>query len=225
MKIISTKELEKLQAQAEKGKDASKIEKRLKKQMEIMREEHNEAQEDLRDTKNREIRVVKRELKKAQDGTKDAIEDALAEHENDVEDLKRNHERELSRIQDTVKDLEERNEVLEEKVETEANLLRKELDIQSRESEVERAADLVKKREEAVDKRIKEFDSRKDGELEAAEKRGYTNGVADTLREKNDQADKATDKVLSLAEKALDRETTVVTPVVAPMMPQQKQGK
>lgn len=202
--FVSQKELDELRAKAAKGSDVARVEKAYKKQINQMQIDHDEAIEDLRDESDRKIHVLTRKVNKADVLREDAVKDATAEHKNLVEDLKRDHKAAMDEMADANESLEGKIEVLNERVATAADLTKREHTISDKEDEIERAAEFLSNREKDFDKKVKEFDKRVLDENESQYKKGYTDGVSDTLREGNELANTANERVFKLADKAVE---------------------
>lgn len=205
MSFIPKSELERLRRAARNDEDIKKLEKSFRKQINKERNAHAEAIEDLEDAKDREIHILQRQLDKADVVREDEVEALHVEYKKQIEDL-----------ETTVEDLNAKIVVLETRVSSEAEITKRELDVEDEEDELERVTEFLAKREKDFEKKVKEFDARVKDENEAQYKSGYTDGVSDTLREAQTLAETGNERTYKLAEKALDRETTVIATTTAP---------
>jgi len=222
MPFIRESKLEELERLARRGEDIKKLEKRYQKQVNKIRDEYEEKIEDLTDVYDREIHVLERKVEKAEDQIQEAIEDTIAKHEDELEEIKRESDKAVDTLVAENAELTGKIDVLETRVKTASQLAKREFALEERELELISKEKFVKSREGTLEAKIKEFDSRVKDENEVQYKTGYTNGVSDTLREGQALAENANTRVYDLADKAISKDTTVIT-TTAPKV--QKQGK
>lgn len=231
--FVSEKELERLRRIERNHEDVKVVEKRFNKQIEDLALEHEEQVEDLEDRHDRELHQERRSVVKLERKVKSVASDTKAEFEEEKADIAKAHNQKLDDLNIKIRHLETENEDLEERTETVAELKKRERDLDLKAAELEadqdellRAADIVKKRRESVEAEEKALKARVADLNDTFYKQGHTDGVADTLRENVDTIAKVQEKGYALAEKALDRETTIITTTQAPLSNKQpNQGK
>lgn len=216
MPFISKTNLEKLERAARNDQDVKKLEKRFNKDLANARRSYGENLEDLQDEHAAEVRTLERAARKVNDAVKEATDALKADQKVVIANLTRDFEASNEAKDDEIDQLEGKVEVLETRVQTAAELTLRELNLADKEDEATRAAELVSNREKALEKKIKEFDARVKDENEAQYKSGYTDGVSDTLREANTLSETANERVFKLADKAISKDTTVITTTQTP---------
>jgi len=216
MKFLSNSAYDKLLEDGENGRSIKALEKAHKKELRRIVDNYNEQIEDITDAKDRKIHSLQRKADKAVQTQEDAVEDAVRE-------ATENHDRDLAQkdvaLNDTKLELtavQKTNTTLEKAVKEAGDLKARELDLSEREAAFTSREAAVARQEKANEERSKELDALKK-EIESDHyNKGYTDGVSDTLREGNDLSNTANERVFNLANKALDRDTTVITTTQAP---------
>jgi hypothetical protein len=191
--------------------DNKRIAKAHQREISRLRTAHSDLIEDLTDDYEDQIRVLERSNEKVDKQIAEAVKAASEKHTEELNKLNKSSAAKESELNDTITSLSAKNKVLEGRVSTEATLVKRELDLKAAEDTNTRAAKLLAEREKEFEAKVKAFDARVKDEDELQYAKGYTDGVTDTLREGQELAETANGNVFKLAEKALDRETTVIT--------------
>jgi len=220
MKLISTEEYRRLSAINAKSEDIKKIEKRLKKQLNLEREEYEEAIEDLNDDHEREVTKLQRKIDQAEKVRNRAVADATAEQSDVIKSLKTEQAKAISAKDSTISELTAEITTLKARLSKAGDLKIKELDITERENVIKSATELTARKAKENEDYAKELDELKK-EIDSDQyNKGFTDGVSDTLREAQKGINEGVDKAYDLAGKALAKDTVVITTTQAPAQKQ-----
>lgn len=219
--FVSEKELNRLQLIERQHKDVKNVDKKHRQEIEDLTDRNNELQEDVKRAHDKEVRQLRRHIEEHDDVRTEALAEQRREHIRETDKLQGEIDRLAESYDDASDELESKIELLESKIESSAELTARELDLEAREAELLAGSKLVAGRERTLEKKMKEFDARVLDDNESQYKKGFTDGVADTLREGQKLSETANERVFGLAEKALAKETTVIATTTAPV----KQGK
>jgi len=220
MRIISTDELRRLRRLENRDLDIQKIEKRYKKEIAKIYEEHEEAIDDLTDDNEREVHKLQRRVDQANTIRDRAVADATSEHADKLKALKSEHTKTVENMDSEIQTLQSDVTALETKVKKAGDLKIKELDIAEREAVLKSSKDLNDRKAKENEEYAKELrDLRKEIESDQYNK-GFTDGVSDTLREAQEGINSGVDKAYKLAETALNKDTVVITTSTPPAQKQ-----
>lgn len=216
MPFIRQEKLEKLERAARNDADIKKIQKRFDRDLENIRTDYRDRVEDLEDEHAAQVRKLTRAARKTDAAVKEAVEEAKALHTASIAQVKADYLKKETELSESNKSLVAEKKVLEARVSTQAELTKRELDLADAEDEHDRSVSFFNTRVQEFEKDVAAFDKRKADAKDGEYKRGYTDGVSDTLREGQELASEANGRVYGIAEKALDKETVVITTSQAP---------
>ena len=221
MKFLSNEKYEELKRVKNDEKTVAAVEKRFDKKLRDTRSFYEEKIEDLEDEHNLEVKTLKRKVAKAEQQV-EAVQDEEAEYYR--EELSKHDDEQVKLLEKVHEELAEKRDeitILNKRVESSKVIKERQLQLEDQEADLKVREAAVAKREKNVDTALaadrkaleaerKQLDAdiaklakRTADKKDAFYKEGYTDGVSDTLREGNEKAEKANERVFSLAETSL----------------------
>lgn len=211
MPFIRQEKLDKLERAARNDADIKRIQKQYDRELTNARTEYRDRVEDLEDAHAAEVRLLTRKSRKTDEAVKEAVAEAKELHTQSIAQVKADYLKKEAELSASNKSLIEEKKVLEGRVQTAAQLTKRELDLADAEDEYDRNVEFLGERIKEFETKVKAFDKRVIDENEDNYKRGYTDGVSDTLREGNERVAETQTAIVDMAKTAIAKDTVVIT--------------